>query len=270
MAQKDEIQEAEDILLDGIKRSKESGYQRQGAEGWYSLRDTYTVSIEKLSEVILWYEQALNVSRKIGNRQIEADVLKEIAFLHHQQGKHNLAATELERVLKLYNSVNNIKLHYTYDLLAAIFQSLGNYPKALKYGLATLESAKSTGDTTHLANFYIRTGIIYRDLKQRQKALSLFENAFRQAQFTGQKLMAYNALSLVSSTLISLGREQEGLEVVLENLKSNPPEDQASSILVSEILANCYLALKQYPEAEKYLVEMLNYQESRPQNDFIS
>jgi two-component sensor histidine kinase/tetratricopeptide (TPR) repeat protein len=267
LVQKGETQKAEDMLLEGIKISKESGYNRQGAEGWYTLRDTYIVSKEKLSEVILWYERAMIVSQKIGNRQIEADILMEIAFLHHQQGEHALGATELERVLILYQAVNNAKLHYVYDLLSAINQSLGNYPEALKYGLATIESAKSKGDTFHLANFHIRLGRIYRDLKQNQEALTFFENSLRHAQSTRQELLYFNALSLVSSTLIFLGREEEGLAVVLENTKINPPKDQVSSILVSEILANCYLALKQYPAAEKYLVEMLSYQEKRQQDD---
>src|SRR5690554_3316208 len=267
LVQKGETQKAKDMLLEGIKISRESGYNRQGAEGWYTLRDTYMVSKEKLSEVILWYERAMIVSQKIGNRQIEADILMEIAFLHHQQGKHALGATALERALILYQAVNHTKLHYAYDLLSAINQSLGNYPEALKYGLATIESAKSKGDTFHLANFHIRLGRIYRDLKQNQEALIFFENSLRHAQSTRQELLYFNALSLVSSTLIFLGREEEGLAVVLENTKINPPKDQVSSILVSEILANCYLALKQYPAAEKYIVEMLSYQEKRLQND---
>src|SRR5690606_25751421 len=99
---------------------------------------------EQLTEVILWYEQALIVSRKIENKQIEADILKELAFLHHQQGKHALGANVLGKVLAIYDSINNPMLHYVYDLLSAIHRSLGNYPEALKASLATLKSAYNT------------------------------------------------------------------------------------------------------------------------------
>jgi two-component sensor histidine kinase len=266
-SQKGENQQAQDFLLEGIKISKERGYNRQGADGWYTLRDTYRVSQQQLTEVISWYGQAMMVSQKIGNKQIEADILKEIAFLHHQQGKHALGATELKKVLAIYDSINNPKLHYVYDLLSAINQSLGNYSQALKCSLATIESAHKTRDTTHIANFYIRLGMIYRDLKKPEDGLICFKSALRHAQRAKQKLMAFNALSLVSSTLILLGKKEESLALVLKNIKVNPPEDEASRILVSEILANCYLALKQYLLAEKYIIEMLSYQEKRPQND---
>ncbi|WP_439490818.1 histidine kinase dimerization/phosphoacceptor domain -containing protein [Algoriphagus sp.] len=266
-SQKGQKEQALGFLSEGIKVSKEKGYNRQGATGWYTLRDSYMVAGEQLTEVILWFEQALIVSQNLGNKQIEADILKEIAFLHHQQGKNELGANILQKVLTIYDSINNPKLHYAYDLLTAIHQNLGNYPEALKYSLATLKSAQNTSDTTHIANFYIRLGMVYRDLKQMNNSLDCFESALIHSQGAKQTLTAFNALSLVSSTLIMLGKKQEGLDVVLDYIKVNPPEDQASKILVTEILFNCYLALKKYQLANKYILEMVSYQDQRPQND---
>ncbi|HEX8531233.1 MAG TPA: hypothetical protein VF646_14475, partial [Cytophagales bacterium] len=165
------------LVKQALALSRHLGNLPLEAEGWYYLGAAYELSPEGLPEKIRCYAQARKYYRQLGNREKEAYLLKCIADLHLFQGQYVEGYSELLEVLALYRSIGYRKLHYTYDLLMATNQYLGNYQEAIRYGLASVESARATKDTADINLFYRRLGTLHQTLRQWEEGLHFLRKA---------------------------------------------------------------------------------------------
>src|SRR5690554_4435796 len=165
------------LVKQALALSRDLGNLPLEAEGWYYLGEAYERSPEGIPEKIRCYAQARKLYRQLGNQEKEAYLLKCIADMHLLQGEYVQGYIELLEVLALYRSIGYRKLHYTYDLLTVANHYLGNYQEAIRYGLATVESARATKDTTGISLFYRRLGLLHAELNQWEEGLYFFRKA---------------------------------------------------------------------------------------------
>ena len=243
--------------------SHKLGYKELEANGWVCYSITSSTPKESwacLGKAVQGYQQA-------GNTMLAANILKRLADSHLSQGELTLAVRELFQVLTLYRSINYQKLHYTYDLLAEVHRKLGNYKEALKYSLATIESAKLTNDTASLSFFYLRTGGVYKDLNQNGDALVYYKKALPYFQDLNQINLIYNTAYLISEVLLKQGKPQEALTTIQNIYKTNPAQDGNARRFQAKALAPIYEGLKNYGLAEKYYEVLLQEEQNRNKND---
>jgi two-component sensor histidine kinase len=232
------------------------------AEGWYYLGEAYERSPEDLPEKIRCYAQAMKYYRQLGNREKEAYLLKCIADMHYQQGQYVQGYSELLEVLALYRSIGYRKLHYTYDLLMVANHYLGNHQEAIHYGLASVESAQATKDTADIDLFYRRLGALYEELNQGEEGLPFLRKALANRLQEKDRAGVVLVARLIVFNLLAQGKAREAFDFFTKVVKEHPPIDQLSNLAAALALAECYLALKQYPLAEKYYRQMMDIEKT--------
>jgi tetratricopeptide (TPR) repeat protein len=236
------------------------------AEGWYYLGEAYEESPEGLPEKIRCYGQARNRYRQLGNREKEAYVLKCIADMHHQQGKSAQAVRELLETLALYRSVGYRKLHYTHDLLVAINRHMGNYREAIGHGLSSIESARATQDTAYIGLFYGRLGVIHEELNQWEEGMVYHRKAMAHFWQENNRFMILLTARNITANLLRQRKAQQALAYHQRVVKEWPPNNEVTEMEVISARAECYLALRQYPRAEKDYRRMLDVERYLQEN----
>jgi two-component sensor histidine kinase len=231
-------------------------------EGWYYLGEAYERSPKDLPEKIRCYAQARKYYRQLGNREKEAYLLKCIADMHYQQGQYVEGYGELLEVLSLYRSIGYRKLHYTYDLLVVANQYLGNHQEAIRYGLASVESARATKDTADINLFYRRLGLLHEELNRWEEGLSFLRKALANRLLEKDQVRVVFIARLMVSNLLAQGESREAFDFFTKIVKEYPPIDQRSNLEAATALAECHLALKQYPQAEKYFLQMMDIEKT--------
>jgi two-component sensor histidine kinase len=230
----------------------------QRAGFWYQLGDHYTWSEAEMPGKIKAYEQALALYRQAGNQEQEANTLKTIADMHQHQGKHAQSLRELLEVLRIQKAIGFRNLHYTYDLLAHVHRTMGNHQQALPYTLAAIESAKPTADTGLVDFFYSRLGDIYRDLGQHQQALRMYRQLLaRQLEMNADLTWSRVHYHNVIRSMLALNQPRQALAFCRQTLRQHPPKTALGEVYMAHALGEIYLALKDYPAAERHLRKAL-------------
>ena len=245
------------LLSQGLNISRQRREQHMAADGWYYLGTSYTLSAADMTRRIECFQQAAALYRTVGDALRAAYCLKTIADLHMQQGKDELARTELLQVLAQYRAVGYRRLHYTYDLLGVTSNNLGDYKEAFRYGQAAIESALATQDTVDLNLFYCRVGALYRALNQFPEALTYYNNVLWRAEKAHNANSVKDALILITELLIAQHQPQRALNLALQKLRQYPSNDPLR-IDSLNLLARGYLANQQFGPAESCNVELIN------------
>ncbi len=253
------------LVQAGLTQSKQHGNRQLEAFGWYLLTYSYPRTGAGLPSIIQCCQQARALYRQAGDKRREGYMLKTIADMHLLQGNSVQALQELREVLALYHASGNKRLHYTYDLLLSAHRQMGNYEEALRYGLAAIETAKATRDTSDIRVFYWRLGFVYHELNQDGQAINSFGKGLRNAQLTHNEYYMANNAGEIARILISQKKPQQALQGLLKVLAYQQRADYlgaGAAQLVNRnmaiYLAECYLALKQLDIAEKYYKQLLS------------
>ncbi|MDR7127927.1 two-component sensor histidine kinase [Algoriphagus sp. 4150] len=256
------------LVKQALALSRDLGNLPLEAEGWYYLGEAYERSPEGLPERIRCYKQARKQYRQLGNREKEAYLLKCIADMHLIQGEYVQGYSELLEVLSLYRSIGYRKLHYTYDLLGVANHYLNNYQEAIRYGLASVESARATKDTAGISLFYRRLGLLHEELNQWEKGLHFLRKALDNRLQEKDQVEVMLIARLMVSNLLEQGKAREAFDFFTKIVKEHPPTNKDSNLEMAIALAECHLALKQYPLAEKYYLQMMDIEKMIRENDW--
>jgi two-component sensor histidine kinase len=248
----DKAGQVQKIILSSLARSQQRHDRTREAIGLYLLGYTYNTSVAQQPMRASYFNRAALLFHTNHDWRLEALSLKEVADAHLVMGKPALAQEELLRVLALYRARGCRELHYTFDLLAATNEGLGNYKDALQYALAAVQSAKSCQDTTRLRAFYTRVGGVYQQLNQLEKTIYYYQLAERNAE---QYHNIHTILALTSAivkNLIALKRPDQALALIQEKQQAFPAYDDYTRLSVATAFTACYLAKKQYKLANAW------------------
>lgn len=211
---------------------------------------------------IAYFQRAILLYRKIGEKEKPIAALKEIADIHLNQGKLAESENELLEVIELYKAIGYKNLHYTYDLLSAINSLKGNLNRALFFAHEMIKSMETTGDSTSAGTFYARLGRTYAELGQTEKSIEWYKKAHA-------KDPANNYYVCISITrgLIKIGKAKEALDFVNNTALKNPPVRTLDKARLATALGDCYSAMKQYEPAEKSYLKMVELESQIRKNN---
>lgn len=219
---------------------------------WLATKGTYT------AEVLDNFYKSAGLYRTLKKSVLEIKVLKEIASLHFDDGKTDLAESELLNVLSRYKAIHYPNLHYTYNLLSTVSRVKGDFNKGLMYALLSLESMKQSGDTLYAANFYADLARIYMEIGNNDKGIEWYKKALQKWQRDQRTIFAvFVASGYISGDLIRQNKPREALVLTLAVAKKLPPITIIQKACLAQNLACCYDALHNYTLAEKYFQQSL-------------
>lgn len=237
--------------------SQESGNRYLEAFIWYKRGECVSNGTRTDFEYIC-YQKARALYKSLGKKVNEAYMLKTIADFHFNQGKVAVALKELFETLETYKSAGYQNLHNTYDLIGAIYKSMGNYEESLRYAFAALNSAQQTKDTSDITLFNGRLGRIYYELGQWDDAVKYYQIVLQRSMVEGDMAFLRNAAGYVAGSMSLSGKPQKALQFYLKIIREYPALDGDTKYQDGKHLGDLYLSLKQHSLAEKYYLQMLN------------
>jgi two-component sensor histidine kinase len=201
--------------------------------------------------------------RLLNDKIYEFWARKEIADIHYQQGKSNLAIEALFQIAKEQKAGGYSRICYTYDLLSGIYFANSNYGKALYYALETLKHVRTAEDSLYLAHFYKRIAVSYSSTGSIAEALDWNLKRLNYLITRKQTYNTYGIIYDMTSDLIKLGRPGEALSIILDKSKTIVPSANVEKRSRLFALAKCYEALNNNNRAEKYCEELIKLRELR-------
>jgi signal transduction histidine kinase/tetratricopeptide (TPR) repeat protein len=129
--------------LKGEKNAEDSNDLNALAGSWSSIATIFT-NIGDQPNAIAYYKKALDANKKLGNRNLEFNLLNRIGEMYRLTGKYAEAIKAYEEGLEKTQIPYNTEL--TQSNLADVYVRLNNLPMAFKYGFISLNTAKKIND----------------------------------------------------------------------------------------------------------------------------
>lgn len=177
-------------------------------------------NLGKPDEALEYYQQALEINRKLGYEQGAAHNLNNIGTLYNELGKPDEAlkcqeeALEISRKFKdeqaIANSLANIGTIYT---------DSGKPEEALKLFQDTLEINKKNKYQEGIANVFNNIGLAHSKLRETEQALDYYQKALKINKNIGYKEGVATNLGNIGLIYITLGKSKEALKYYQEALE---------------------------------------------------
>ena len=177
-------------------------------------------NLGKPDEALEYYQQALEINRKLGYEQGAAHNLNNIGTLYNELGKHDEAlkcqkeGLEISKKFKdeqaIANSLTNIGIIYT---------DSGKAEEALKLFQEVLEINNKNKYQEGIANVFNNIGLAHSNLKETDQALNYYQKALKINKKIGYKEGVATNLGNIGLIYITLGKSKEALKYYQEALE---------------------------------------------------
>lgn len=247
-------EKARAAFLSGITFCKETGNKEQEATLWIEMSKNDGDNTARLT----YLENAMALYKSLKNRLKEAETLKEIGDVHLNQGKYEQSEQELNVALSIYKELKYERIYYTYDLLSAVTHWKGDFAKAQQYAMAAIESAEKAGDYNMLGFLYWRLATAYQGANDYAKSQYYLKQSLLLQLHNPAAALTYHILGELTDQLLKDHKVDEALKYLLLVKEKRPPISKNEKIDLSFSIADCYLALKDYPRAESYYLQYVD------------
>jgi two-component sensor histidine kinase len=248
-----DLPKARIAYLQAVDNYMRSGEKEGAAQTWFSIAvRTMYLDDSTAMRGLRGFEHTLNIYRELHNKEKEAEVLKYVGDKLLIQGKLDEAENELLKALSIYKSIGYKKLHYTYDRLAKVSNTKGNFNKALYYSLEMIKSVQATDDTARAYGLYLRIADVYKNLNEDDKSRYWYNRALANENGAKNPRFFYDINNSLIGLMIKEGKIKEALAFLLNLIKKRPPIDEVEKLTVATRLGECYSLLGKDDLAEKY------------------
>ncbi len=133
-----------------------------------------------VKESLDYANQALDLSRKLGNRQLEAAALGQLGKAQCAGGNYKTAFETFNRLLVLEKSRGDKKgIAYALNRIGFALTDLGRYDEALNFYRRSLKLADEIGDIHTIASSLNEMGVVYWYKGEVDNALPEFHKAYK-------------------------------------------------------------------------------------------
>jgi CHAT domain-containing protein/tetratricopeptide (TPR) repeat protein len=192
------------------------GDLERAADTFHSLAKIYK---GEHNTAVQYFEQALSLYRRSGNRRREALLLTGIGIAHSQSGEFEKALDYHTRALQLRRMLGLRDLEAaSLDQIGIVYFRLGDPQRALTYHLQSLPVTRSARTTRDLAALFGIIGADYYAMEQYAQALDYFTQALALAREKSIPFRIIVTLRYVGFSHLKLGQTEKALAALNEAL----------------------------------------------------
>lgn len=229
-------------------------------------------------EVQKFNTEALKLFRELNDKPMEVIILSRIGNDYMYDADTDQAEHTMQQALTNQQLTNQRALSRTYDALLQTlnfrFNALGyisnanyalselsfykgDFNKSLFYNLQAIKEIESAGITHTLDYGYMRMGNLYYELGQLDKSIDYYQRSLNISRANGKAIVQLALAKAMTRTLIKLGRAGEALQHLLGLVGTTVQLNTEEKMDIGSGLAQCYVALHQYGQAEKQYLQNL-------------
>ena len=223
---------------------------------------------ESRQKAIAFYEQALLIWRKIGDRNSEATTLLGIGTLYYTLSQNQKALEYYNQALVIRRELkDNFGEAVMLSSVAGAYSNLGDKQKALQFYNQALSLFQAEKKLDFAAIALISIGGVYFNLGETQKAISAYNQALeiqRTTKDTASQASTLNAIALVYTTL---GESQKALPILNQALEiQRLRKDINGQAEIFNRIGLLYLSLGENQQALESLNQALKLQQQAQGN----
>ena len=176
--------------------------------------------------------------------------------------KYAIAKNYHLKAIDLAESENDIEtVENGYHGLGSLYETVGEYEKAIDYYLKSLNIAESRKSAEGVVITLQSIANTYRHLKHENKSLETIGRAYNMAVELDHKKLIASTLYDFGHILTSFGKYQEALTKQKASLLVYRQSEDGISISRGLVnIAEIYTHLELYDEAESYFIECFDYE----------
>jgi len=239
-----------------IEYYRRTGNVYQEASTWSEMGDNVYYDDSVRAPVRLYGYQCAYQLFKKGHYRLEAiAAYKNMADVHLNQGKLDLAEKELLQVLTQYRQIGYKTLHYTYDLLAAVYRAKNDQKNELNYQLLMLQTMDSTGSLQDRAGLIFGVIVLYNNLGQHDKALYWSNEAIALYKQSEHDDFYYQAVCAAARACINTRKFSQAL-TLLTGAQHEKEKSPFAVNFIDMCFGEYHMALRHYDQAEIYFLNV--------------
>ncbi|MET0946293.1 MAG: histidine kinase dimerization/phosphoacceptor domain -containing protein [Flavobacterium sp.] len=213
-----------------------------------------------LDERIKHKKRAIPILKKIGAKEKQAEVLKEVGELYLMQENQEKGISLLKESLSLYKSIKFPHLQGVYNLLSDGYTNTGNFVESLKYALLAEKTALKVRDSSlQLSSIYNHVGVAYLSLQQRNNAQEYFYKGLEIAKKHKDTEYVRIIGDNLCSTLILSNKGKEALQFLKEMQVNFPSYSTERQIKDNYFLLSIYRLLNNNEKATVHYNKLVAY-----------
>jgi predicted ATPase/class 3 adenylate cyclase/ribosomal protein L40E len=242
---------------------KESGFRSFRAYSHLvvpiSLANVYS-RLGNYDDSLQYYADALDISRGLGDKKEEGNILSYIAATYNILGEYGESINRYKEALEIYRELGDMEaegavLNHIGDIYR---QYLNDYREALSFYKKSLDMAKKNGDEDAARSILNNLGVVSWNLGFHDEALAYYQEALEICRKVGNIIGEGVILSGMAIVYLSLSEYDEALrcnEEALNILK--PTGDQKVEGYILNSIGNVYNEMGDYQKAWRYYQESL-------------
>jgi tetratricopeptide (TPR) repeat protein/NAD-dependent SIR2 family protein deacetylase len=179
----------------------------------YSIAGQIFYKISEFKNAIRYFEQALRITRKIGDKQKEGSWLGNLGNAYRSLGDYRKAIDYYEEALTIAREIGDKQNERGWlDSLGNVYDKLGDYWNAIDYYGEALTIAREIGNKEGEGSSLGSLGITYMNLGGYRKAIDYYEEALTIAREIGDKGGEGSWLGNLGNIYRSLGEYQKAID----------------------------------------------------------
>jgi len=189
-------------------------FEDKNIEGsWLAILGNAYINLGKIEKAIEYNEQALSISREIGERKNESACLSSLGTAFNSLGQIEKAIEYYEKALSISREIGNRNGEGN-DLsnLGNAYISLGQTEKAIEYYEQALSISREIGHRQDEGSYLGNLGNAYISLDQTEKAIEYYEQALSISREIGHRQGEGTRLGNLGNSYISLGQVEKAIE----------------------------------------------------------
>ncbi|MBI4228323.1 MAG: tetratricopeptide repeat protein, partial [Deltaproteobacteria bacterium] len=242
---------------------KESGFRSFRAYSHLivpiSLANAYS-RLGNYKDSLRYYAEALDISRGLGDKTEEGNILSYIAATYNILGEYEESIKRYTEALKIYRELGDKEAEgAVLNHMGNIYrQYLNDYREALSYYKEGLEVAKENGDEDGVRSILNNLGVVNWNLGLHEEALAYYREALEICKRIGNTIGEGVTLSGMAIVYLSLRKYDEALKCNVEALNIlKPTGDQKVEGYILNSIGNVYNEMGDYQKAWRYYQESL-------------
>jgi signal transduction histidine kinase len=193
-----------------VEQIKDSG----SFANYYSVAGLYYGMQSKYDSSIYFYEKAIPLYEKIGNRMRASQSASNLAIAYQQQSNYSKALYYQQKSLKIHEEDGNISGQaYTTVNMANTYQNMGDKQRAESYFIKSIELSKNKQLTNVELYAYTNLSSMFLDMLQWQKAFDYAIQAAKLGEKMGDK--GIQAASFSKAALAKANLNESGKALLL-------------------------------------------------------
>jgi len=262
---KPEKQERIDLLHRLLMEANPSGSDpesNRNASSQINILNELGLAYDSLSEynrAIEFCQQALKISRKIGDRHGEAISLNNLGIAHKSLGQYQKAIDFYEQSIEIFREITDFNGEANALMnLGNVYSYLGQYQQEIQFHQQSMEIFREIGALNGEANALINLGNAYNSLGQYQQAIHFYQQSLEVFREIGDRKGESSSLGNLGCVYHSLGQYQQAIHFYQQSLEVfreiGDRKGESSSL---GNLGNTYNYLGQYQQAISFCQKSL-------------